>query len=521
MRVGFVNVYPYRPHAHHAKYLEGMAKSLGWETYALVCDANAAQCYLRELKGTGRAECVKCIVGGLRSFSFDHTDSAWRYWGSCEPKTEHEVFVESSSYTLTRVESWEQRKSKLVDDKKNHLLPSAVNFYYAALKWIEHRQLDAVIAFNGRMDLTRAVIEACKTANIPFVTHERPLFGHGLILNKNANCSSLESIHKINKVFSTKALTENQCKVAAKLAAERLTGGNPLEWKRYNSDAVKTRKWPVSSSGPKVLVCPSSKNELLGHPDWATAWKDNTDALDIAVSHGWFSYRDMLVRFHPSWSVSFGKISAHLCEQHYRQWCKDRGVAFIESSSKTSTQDLIRLSDVVVLNGSNTIFEAGVLGKPVVCLGPSPYSHAQASFDILTPDDFSSVCFNDILNCPEARIIEKTLRYFYSKAAREPIFTQFVRSATVTECSFYQGADPAILETLLTGDHHVIDDSDHSECTADEKRYIQLFQSGDEVAMIDAASYDWVGADSEKYNVSRRFPFALVDRIRGLSPKGV
>lgn len=521
MRVGFVNVYPYRPHAHQAKYLEGMAKALGWDTYALVCDGNASHCYLRELKGTGRVECAKCIVGGLRSFSFDHTDSAWRYWKKSEVQSEHEIFVESSSYTLTRVESWEQRQSQLVEDKKNLLLSSTVDFYYATLRWIEHRKLNAVVAFNGRMDLTRAVIEACKTAGIPFVTHERPLFGHGLILNRNANCSSLESIHKINQEFSSKPLTSEQCKIAAKLAAERLTGGNPLEWKRYNSNAVKTASWPVKSAGPKVLVCPSSKNELLGHPDWATDWKDNTDALDMAVNHGWFEYGDILVRFHPSWSISFGKISAHLCEQHYRQWCEKRGVAFVESSSNTSTQDLIRLADVVVLNGSNTIFEAGIIGKPVICLGPSPYTFAGSSFDILHNEDFSKISFDDILNSDREKLITQTLRYFYSKAAREPIFTRFVRSKTVTECEFYGGADPTILADLVNSDRHIVDDYNYSENPDAELRFVNMFLSADEEAMIDAASYVWNGVGGDEHVISRRTPLSLVDKIRGLTPKGV
>ncbi|MBF8669042.1 hypothetical protein IR012_01645 [Pseudomonas putida] len=521
MKVGFVNIYPYRPHAHQAKYLEEMAKSLGWQTYALVCDSNVSHCYLRELKGTGRSECAKCIVGGLRSFSFDCTDSAWRYWGKSKPQPEHEAFVESSSYTLTRVESWEQRQSQLVEDKKNLLLSSSVNFYYAALRWIEHRKLNAVVAFNGRMDLTRAVIEACKTAGIPFITHERPLFGHGLILNRNANCSSLEGIHKINQEFASKSLTDEQCKIAAKLAAERLTGGNPLEWKRYNSNAVKTATWPVKSVGPKVLVCPSSKNELLGHPDWATDWKDNTDALDMAVSHGWFEYSDMLVRFHPSWSVSFGKISAHLCEQHYRQWCEKRGVAFVESSSKTSTQDLIRLADVIVLNGSNTIFEAGIIGKPVICLGPSPYTFAGASFDVLRNEDFARINFGDVLRSARGDLVTRTLRYFYSKAAREPIFTRFVRSKTVTECAFYDGADPTVLADLVSGDRHIIDDVDYAHSSEAELRFVNMFLSADEGAMIDAASYAWSGVGGDERVISRRAPFALVDRIRGLTPKGV
>ena len=521
MRVGFVNVYPYRPHAHQAKYLERLAKSLGWETYALVCDGNAAQCYLRELKGTGRLECAKCILGGLRSFSFDHTDSAWHYWGKWAVRPEHEAFVESSAYTLTRVESWEQRQSKLVADKKKILLPDSVNFYHAALKWIEHRQLDAVIAFNGRMDLTRAAIEACRTAGIPFVAHERPLFGHGLILNRNANCSSLEKIHRINQEYSTKPLSAEQCSIAAKLAAERLTGGNPLEWKRYNTSAAKVEAWPVGSTGPRVLVCPSSKNELLGHPDWATEWTDNTDAIDIAVDNGWFGYADILVRFHPSWSVNFGQVSAQLCEKHYRQWCESRGVAFIESSSKISTQDLIRLADVVVLNGSNTVFEAGIIGKPVICLGPSAYSYSGAAYDVLKSSDYETFNFQEVLASDPEKSIRKTLRYFYSKAAREPVFTNYIRSNTVVDCDFFDGADPQILATIVTGGVHLVDDAVFAEDDRAENSAVSAFMSGNPDALVDMASFIWSGDQGRELRLSRKFPYGFVDRVRNIFPKGV
>ncbi|MBK3758369.1 hypothetical protein GFL02_10665 [Pseudomonas stutzeri] len=521
MKVGFLNVYPYRPHGHHARYLGRISKSIGWETYALVCDGNAEHCYLRELKGTGRSECAKCIVGGLRSFDFDQIDSAWRYWSKNAVRPEYETFVESSAYTLTRIESWDQRQSEVVADKKKILLPDSVNFYYATLRWIEHRKLDVVIAFNGRMDLTRAAIEACRTAGIPFVTHERPLFGHGLILNRNANCSSLEKIHRINQQYSAKSLSAEQCAIAAKLAAERLTGGNLLEWKRYNANADKTDAWPVRSAGPRVLVCPSSKNELLGHPDWATEWADNTDAIDIAVANGWFGYADILVRFHPSWSVKFGQVSAKLCEEHYQQWCESRGVTFIESSSKISTQDLIRMADVVVLNGSNTVFEAGILGKPVVCLGPSPYSYSGAATDILTIDDLESTDFDKVLKVDPARLISRTLRYFYSKAAREPVFVNFVRSKTVTECSFYEGADPQMLAELVTNGAELVDDIKFSDSSEHEDVYVRAFLNGERESLVRMASSVWLRADTAEIKLSRKSPYGLVDRVRGLSPKGV
>lgn len=523
-KIGFLNVYPYRPHAHQAKFLERLAKSLGWETYALVCDGNANRCYLRELKGTGRLECAKCIVGGLRTFAFDHVDSAGRYWSSNNILPEHEVFVESSAYTLTRIESWEQRQSQQVAEKKQVLLADSVNFYYAVQKWIAQRKLDAVIAFNGRMDMPRAAIEACNIAGIPYLTHERPLFGHGIILNRNTNCSSLEKIHWINKTFSAKPLTQLQCKIAAKLAADRLFGGNLLEWKNYNTNALKIDRWPVpkQNSDYKVLVCPSSKNELLGHPDWATEWKDNTDALDTAVAKKWFNYRDILIRFHPSWSINFGQVTAKQCEEHYLNWCKNRGVAFIQSSSNISTQELIRLADLVVLNGSNTIFEAGMLGKPVFCLGPSPYSYSGTAYDIIGFKDFDEINMNNVLNTAPKEIIRKTLRYFYSKAAREPIYTNFVRSKTVTECFFYDGANPLLLEELLhKKNHHIADDSEISTTCKDENIVLEAFENNVFEELMELKSFIWQTSAKNELKISRKLPYQIVDTLRNLYPKGV
>lgn len=520
MNVGFINIYPYRPHAHHAKFLELQAKALGWKTFALNCDASASSCYIREYKGTGRSECLKCMAGGLRSFSFDHTDSSRKYW-SAETAADQESFVLSSAYTLTRIESFEQRQSKPVRDVIEKLAPEAGKFFVAVQRWIKDRALDALIVFNGRMDLNRAAIEACASVGVPYITHERPLFGHGLILNANANCSSLQGIHRINRLFRDRPLSEDQANVASKLAAQRLVGGNPLEWKRYNTSAVSASTWPLVSSGPKVLVCPSSKNELLGHPDWETAWADNTDALDLAVERGWFGYGDMLVRFHPSWAVSFGRVSAERCERHYRDWCTSRGVVFIESASKINTQDLIRHCDVVILNGSNTLFEAGALGKPVICLGSAPYTHSGVSEDVTTLQGFDDLDFEAVLERDPRELIRKTLRYYYSKAAREPLYTDYIRSESVTHCRFFEGANPELLQMLIGGAEIICDDDSFGDSTSFEDSHIEIIKRGHINDLVRLAEFDWRSRKSAELEVSRRHLFRVVDGLRNLTPKGV
>ncbi|TBW56701.1 hypothetical protein EZI54_08625 [Marinobacter halodurans] len=381
--------------------------------------------------------------------------------------------------------------------------------------------MDAVILFNGRMDYTRATLEACRDMGVTCITHERPLFGHGIILNRNANCSSLENIHRINRKYKDKPLTLRQVSVAAALGAQRLIGGNPLEWKRYNEHPVFATEWPISGAERKVLVCPSSKNELLGHPDWETPWRDNTDALDHAVRHGVFRYQDLLIRFHPSWAVPFGVVTAEKCEQHYRSWCESRGVSFIPSDSKVNTKDLIRLADVIVLNGSNTVLEAGMLGKPVVCFGPAPYTHSGAAIDVLSFSDIEHLDFADIVSKDPREIVQNTLRYYYSKAAREPLFIDFVRSRTVTECAFYNGADPSLLERLLNDDGEFEGDSDFADGTQYEDSVIEAFLGNDVAKLEEYASWQWETEASEELKITRRGVFRLIDGIRRLTPKGV
>lgn len=520
MVLGFINVYAYRPHGHHAKFLAKMAEQRGHKTISLDCLGAPSNCYVREYKGKGRSECLKCSLGGLHSFGFGTSESVRTYWNSSLEGTADEI-VRSSAYTLTRIESFEQRSSEEVGNIINKLSGDAFRFYHAVQLWIKSRSLDAVFLFNGRMDFTRAVLEACLDLGVTCIVHERPLFGHGIILNRNSNCSSLHNIHRINKKYKNQPLTEKQVKIAATLAAQRLIGGNPLEWKKYNENPVSAEVWPVANAEKKILVCPSSKNELLGHPDWETPWKDNTDAIDHAVERGVFRYKDILIRFHPSWAVPFGVVTAEKCEQHYHHWCEERGVSFVPSESKSNTRDLIRQADIVVLNGSNAVLEAGMLGKPVLCFGAAPYTHSDAAIDVLSYEDIEQLDYDEIVGRDPREIVRKTLRYYYAKAAREPLYTEFVRSRTVTDCDFYKGGDTSILDSLLRGEGEFEGDSEFADGGEFEEVVIDAFLGTGADRLEQYARLHWQTGATEKLKIARHNIFILIDGVRRLTPKGV
>jgi hypothetical protein len=522
MNVGFINFYPYRPHGHHAEYLRSLVDTFDGSIFALDCRSSIPTCYLREVKGVGRSECFKCTLGGLSSFNFEKAESVRKYsrrHHRLEP-AQSRALVESSSYTLARIESAAQTESEEVLAYQQKLEPSVEIVLSAVQNWITTNNIDAVMLFNGRMDITRAALEACKQAGVPCVTHERPLFGHGLILNLNDNCSSLKKIHRINKEFSDKPLSSSQLSLASKLLAQRFRGENKLEWKRYNENPLEVTEWPLDSDR-KVLICPSSKNELLGHPDWETEWSDNTDALDILIAASKISPRECVVRFHPSWSVSFGKSDAKKCVDHYSAWCEKHGIFYYESDSSVNTRDLIRLSDLVILNGSNTILESGALGKPSLCLGPSPYTFSGCAVDILAIDQLKSLDVAAVLAITPDFLIRRTLRYAYAKAEREPLFVNNVRSASVTECEFFEGADPQDLMKVVGG-QFIVNDQSFDEFEYSESKVVAKFLEWDVNYLEESASAkEQLSSNLSTLDISRSGLYRVIDKVRNLSPKGI
>jgi len=518
--VGFVNIYPYRPHAHHSFFLEQQLKKEfpKIKTFSLNCSGHANTCYLRELKGTGKSECLKCTLGGVNSFDFDFNEDISSYISNNVIDFDYLSLVQSSSYTLARIESDIDRECEDVIYYQNLLLEGARDTFNAAVNWLKSNKIELLVLFNGRMDYTRAALEAAKYLGIPCITHERPLFGHGIVLNLNDNCSSLKNIHNINDKFRDKPLTEEQVLYAASLLSQRFVGKNDLEWKKYNNNPNSVDEWPTITKR-KILVCPSSKNELLGHPDWSTPWKNNTDALDVLLSSNQINASELIVRFHPSWAVNFGQNNADKCVQHYRDWCEKRNVFFIPSDSAANTRDLIILSDVVILNGSNTILEAGALGKPVVCLGSSPYTYSQAAKDVLSYDDLHTLSFDEIIKRDPRSIIKSTLRYVYNKAKREPLFFDSVRSQTVIECEYFDSVSTLEFSRILSREF-IVGDYNFSTSDEVESTIVDRFINFSMENMAELSSFDLCENDS-KLNITRRGLYKMVDKLRKLNPKGV
>lgn len=514
MHIGFANIYSWRPHLHQLVYLSRLAEEGGHQSAFLTCDSGVSECYSRLLRGRSRIrECGTCIAGGVRSFPVSNVTSVKRYPVSLDTAALDRLAL-SSSCTLTRTESDDEWNDPDVVAIRRRLHDAVGAAYESTLRWIERQKLDAIICFNGRIDMTAAILKACAHAGIPSLTHERPWFGDGIYCNPNENCLSLTALDAMVADFSDKPLTAAQAALAGKLLAMRFRQQNTLEWRVYNKDAV-AATWPLSGDGPKVLVLPSSRNELAGQDDRLGEWKDNTLALDDFMQAFGIDRNQVVVRFHPNWGESIGRVDGSRPLRHYENWCAQRGIYHIPSSDKRSTYDLIDHADIVVVNGSSSGVEAGALGKTVYCLAPAMYEAAGFAHIFRNHAELHDPVRRRPI--PQAEIVSKTMRFVYTHARRFPQFIDHVRAVKTTEYDFFEGADPARLTRMLQTGKVEPSDKDFAPDDSAEKRVVGALLARDWSRLV---AFEEERPTLQPMRIRRRKSLDWLDKLRNTMARG-
>lgn len=514
MKIGFSNLFSFRPHVEHLYYLSTLVKQAGHETFFLTCDAGVSNCYPRALKGSSKiSECPKCIVGGVRSYPVGPITSVSAGAAGLDKATLDNLAL-SSSCTLHRTEADLESNEPEVVAVRLSLHEPIASVHQSALRWIERNRLDAVICFNGRMDLTQALTYACEQAGIPYITHERTWFGDGLQLTPNANCLSLAAINKMTLEFECKALTSAQAKLAGKLASERFLQRNSLEWRVYN-EKPEPAAWPLASTGPRVLVLPSSRNEFAGHDEWKSGWRDNTIALDDLLEAFPIKPEQVVVRCHPNWAENIGRATGARSLALYRDWTKRRGIYCISSEQRASTYDLIEQADVVVMNGGSSAVEAGVCGKQVICLGPASYENAGFVRVFRDRDSLHRQGAQTPLE-PDL-IVRKTLRFLYLNARRFPQYSDFVRAIETTRYAYFEGADPERLFSMLKTGCVQADDPTFASDSDEEDKIVDALKNRQWAQLAD---YVPPRLERSPLKIARRVGLRWIDNFRAQLPKG-
>jgi hypothetical protein len=515
MNIGFASIYSSRPIPHFIAYLEHLARIGGANTFALTCDGAIGTCYNHLLRNKSRfVECSMCMVGGLRSFPITRVDSIQRSVSESLPQKEAFKLAYSSAITLSRVENPEDFKGSQVNKYQDLLSYGVQAAYASARRWIDDCELDAVVLYNGRMDATAAVAQACKDMGKRFLTVERsPLIGHGIWLVPDDNCLSLRTINSMMGEFSLRPLTAEQAHLAAEFLVCRLQRRSNLEWRVYNQSAVDTG-WPQKHPSKRILILPSSRNELEGHHEWDSIFTDLGNVLLRLFDEGTIKAQDCVVRGHPIWAERIGSIPTSPANKYWEEFCSKNGITYIQSESKISTQCLIKESDAVILNGSSAAIEAGACGKPVFCFGHSHYEEAGIATMIRNESEWFKMDLSR--KHDSSQVIRKTLRYIYWQGWRYPQFVKYVRGMNPVSYNFISGADPGRLLNLLHSGVVNPDDTIHSFCQSIENEYVDGFLSGETERYVK----NKIELPEGRNIIKRRLILRPIDSLRSLLPKG-
>lgn len=523
MRIGFACLYSWRPHIEQTYYLATLAQKAGHNVFFLTCDADLPTCYTRELRDQmAVVECAKCRIGGIRSYADRNVSSLGQHLNHqpCSAEVPDE-WAASSASTLGRFESPDDYVSADFLAFKARLRPAVAMTFEAARAWIRREKLDAVCVFNGRMDATRAIFEAAKSLGVPVLSHERTWFGDGIQLLPGEHCLGLSSLWKMVEDWKDKALTRQQAIKAASLVARRVLRSNQTEWRAYNVQAVE-EPWPGKSNGPKVLILPSSSNEVWGHAEWASGWESPLTAYEAIIKKLGLEPQHLVLRCHPNWAEKIGKRDGALPLAYYSDWARTKGIHCVMSHERTSTLHLIRQADVLIVAASSAALESGLLGKNIITISPSIYHsagfscnvHEAAQLDRL--DQFSARGFGQSTQ-ERVAIQRQALRFAYTMVWRFPQYVSFIRAQTTTKYGYLQGADPQRLIDLLRGKELQADDSLFSEDQKVETEILGLVADGQWELILQEASASAVGPGE---GVHRRGLFKYIDQIRALSDVG-
>lgn len=514
MRIGLSSIYAWRPHVEHLAYLNHLLVQDGHETFFLVCDSQLSSCYVRELRRTARIrECPVCMIGGLRSFVAGPFATLNRD-AQVTPRETLQDIALSSAHTLVRTEAKEDKERSDFKEVYDRLTSSVERAYSSARHWIEDQRLDALLVFNGRMDATRALLDAAKDAGIPVITVERTWFSDGLLLTPNDGPLELKQHHRLNIQFRDEPLTRNQSILIAHRIASRFLQTNDTEWRSYNKDAV-SAPWPASRNGLKTLILPSSRNEVVGHPDWQTGWSNFGDALDAVMDHLKIDSSSTVLRCHPNWSEHIGTRTGELSEFYYSGWAKGRGVTLVNSGDKVSSQSLMAEADLIIVNGGSAVFEASALGKPCITLSPSTYSEAGFCAKVFSADMLHNC--ESVLSLPSRQIIKLGLRYGYTHNFRHSQFTRYVRAKSPVEFTYYCGADIDRLIKIFESGHLQPDDAEISSDDVGETQICELIAAK---AWKSIAALTPEEIKSIPLQIKRRFMLRWLDKGRRILPRG-
>jgi len=468
MKIGFACLYPFRPHVKQMVYLVSQAKAAGHEVFFLELGSGFENCYSKidENFFIKKIASLKIKFGGLNGFLTENRDILSTFVKN-DKNTNSSKFLYSARSTVASkygISSLEGLNSESMLRSIDKNLVTIQDAYSGALEWLNIRNFDLVIGFNGRIDVTNAVMQACLQTKTPYASLERSWTGDGVQLVKNGTPLSLTAINEVVDNWSTKPLKNYQIIQAFSFLANRFSKESYGEYKQWNLD----QEFGLLNKNYKWLYTPSSIFERVGHPDWAVQWRDDMEAVEFLLQSRSIHASQLIVRGHPQWTA-YSPNS----DQVYSNWCKNIGAEYIPSKSKINTQELIMRSENIISFGSTSAFEAGIAGKNIFNLSPTFYEKGGFTTNVLSKKDEFDPTENRLSNKEISRLC---LRSLYSINYRYMKLTEEIKAIDNFDYAYKEMRQTDFFEKLC-GDKIFISNEDFCDSTVDEDNFLDsLFE---------------------------------------------
>jgi hypothetical protein len=522
MKIGFVSLYPFRPHVEHVFFLSSQFKEAGHEVFFLDCLGKIETCYNIEMKKSSKlAQCAACVIGGLRSFTHGPFETIRNYPDLVLSFDELESITASSSATLNRIEDYQEFYSSEIVEHRKKLHRPVNSAYLSAKKWISGEKLDCVIVFNGRMEVAAGVLRAAQELSIKWLTVERTWFGHGLQLNFGENCLGLRDFRILADKYSAHPLTAEQCSKAASYVVSRFYRNNKLEWRQFNTEFSSQTTWPIADSyeSLKVLIVPSSINEIMFHPDWSSEWKDFRVIFGALIEQIRLSGKKVstVMRGHPIWNQKIGQIEGNHISEYYKKWAIQNNVGYVDPGSNLDTLSLIKLADVIIVNGGSAAYEAAILGKKVINVGRCQYDSSGFTYNLKNWADLSGVDVDKIQALDPKEIVRSVLRFIYTYANRYAFFSDSIVAQNPTSYVYRKkGFDIDRLVQMITSGELIPDDEAVCNSTIHENRIIEKLLNND----FEDFKTPFAPCDKGLTRIERRPLYSQAIKLRDFFPRG-
>jgi hypothetical protein len=335
------------------------------------------------------------------------------------------------------------------------------------------------------------------------------------------DCNSLRSEHRLQRMFRDAPLLADQAAFAADFIARRVMRMPVSEWRSYNPNRI-AAEWPHATAGVRVLVGPSSQYEVRGEEGWEQLGDMRDVVDDIVKQIG--PAASVVVRGHPVWSETIAGATGDSAAKYYRDWCRQRGYAFVEPESKADTRSLMMQADLVLATGGTIGIEAACAGRAVLALAPCYYQFSGAVGDAVGPGSAESALMIQQV-APRERI-RCALRAIYTHAYRSTQYCRFRRPVPESQGAQWEyrsDADFSQVERALASGFTQADDERIASDTSAEDAVLDCMQGerwGEIIEDSERHRRESPISGGEWRKLRLSVPSRVLLSVRGRLPKG-